>query len=98
MLITCLLFRMNRNDAFSSLRIGAYNNFLRFRLAEDGFDMFVVGLENVPQRDDWSANPKHDKDKPDPEVPVFVPKVEFKPHLIERLSIRLGPKRAAPTA
>ena len=26
-----LLFRMNRNDAFSSLRIGAYNNFLRFR-------------------------------------------------------------------
>lgn len=31
MLITCLLLRMNRNDAFSSLRIGAYNNFLRFR-------------------------------------------------------------------
>lgn len=55
MLVTCLLFRMNRNDAFSSLRIGAYNNFLRFRLTEDGFDMFVVGLENVPQRDDWIA-------------------------------------------
>lgn len=95
MLITCLLFRMNRNDAFSSLRIGAYNNFLRFRFMEDGFDMFVVGLENVPQRDDWIANAKHDKDKPDPEIPVFVPKVELKPHLIERISIRFPPKQTA---
>lgn len=64
MLITCLFFRMNRNDAFSSLRIGAYNSFLRFRLTEHGFDMFVVGLESVPRRDDWVANPKHDKRKP----------------------------------
>ncbi|MET4348856.1 hypothetical protein [Bradyrhizobium sp. RT9a] len=67
-IIACLY---NGNDAFSSLRIGAYNNFLRFRLTEDCFDMFVVGLESVPQRDDWVANPKRDKNKPDPEVPMF---------------------------
>jgi hypothetical protein len=89
MLITCLLFRMNRNDAFSSLRIGAYNNFLRFRLSEDGFDMYVVGLEHVPGRDDWIANAKHDKNKPDPEIPVFVPKTDFSPHLIEKVSVKL---------
>lgn len=88
MLITCLLLRMNRNDAFSSLRMGAYNNFLRLRLTEDGFDMFVVGLKKVPDRDDWIANEKHDKNKPNPEIPVFVPKSELGHHLIEKVSVR----------
>lgn len=97
MLTTCLFFRMNRNDAFSSLRIGAYNNFLRFRLTEDGFDMFVIGLEKVPQRDDWVANPEHDQNKPDPEVPVFVPNAELEPHLIEKVQVRFQPKQAAST-
>ncbi len=92
MLITCLLLRMNRNDAFSSLRIGAYKNFLRFRLTENGFDMYVVGLERVPRREDWIANPKHVKGKPDPEIPVFVPKNGFAPHLIEKVSVRFGDK------
>lgn len=91
MLITCLLFRMNRNDAFSSLRIGAYNNFLRFRLTEDGFDMYVVGLERVPRREDWIANKKHDKNRPDPEIPVFVPTHDLEPHLVEKVSIRFAP-------
>jgi hypothetical protein len=98
MLITCLLFRMNRNDAFSSLRISAYNNFLRFRLTEDGFDMYVVGLERVPQRKDWIANKKHEKNRPDPEIPVFVPVPDLDPHLIEKVSIRLAPKEAKPAA
>jgi hypothetical protein len=95
MLITCLCLRMNRNDAFSSLRIGGYNNFLRIRLAEDGFDVFAIGLEEVPDRDDWAANPKHNKDKPDPEQPVFIPKVDFKPHLIEKVSVRLNTPQVA---
>jgi hypothetical protein len=94
MLITCLLLRMNRNDAFSSLRIGAYNNFLRFRLSEDGFDMYVVGLERVPARKDWIANKKHNKNKPNPEIPVFVPTKDLAPHLIEKVSIRFAPKEA----
>ena len=75
---------MNRNDAFSSLCIGGYNNFLRLRIAEDGFDVFAVGLEDVPSRDDWIANPKHKQGHPDPEQPVFIPKVDLKSHLIEK--------------
>jgi hypothetical protein len=94
MLITCLFFRMNRNDAFSSLRIGAYNNFLRFRLTEDGFDMYAVGLERVPSRSDWIANKKHDKNKPNPEIPVFVPTKDLAPHLVEKVSIRFARKEA----
>src|SRR5216684_628536 len=70
MLITCLCLRMNRNDAFSSLRIGSYNNFLRQRLAEDGFDVFAIGLEEVPGREDWIANPMHKPGHPDPDQPV----------------------------
>ena len=96
MLITCALLRMNRNDAFSSLRIGEYNNFLRFKLTEDGFDMFAVGLECVPGRDDWIVNSKHDKNKPDPEVPVFVSKSELKPHLIEKISVKFQSMKPEP--
>ena len=92
MMITCLFLRMNRNDAFSSLRVGGYNNLLRFRLTEDGFDMYVVGLERVPRRKDWVANGKHDRTKPNPEVPVFVPMRELDPHLVETVSVRFAQK------
>jgi hypothetical protein len=98
MLITCNLLRMNRNDAFSSLRIGSYNNFLRLRLTEDGFDVFAVGLNEVPRRDDWVANPKHKPARPDPEQPVFIPKVDLQPHLIEKVSVRFGVQPAKPPA
>jgi hypothetical protein len=100
MLVTCLCLRMNRNDAFSSLRIGSYNNILRLKLAEDGFDVFAIGLEEVPGRDDWIANPKHKQGHPDPEQPVFLPKVDLKPHLIEKVSVRFAAKPAtqAPVA
>lgn len=46
MMFTCRYFRMNRNDAFSALRIGAYNNFVRMKITEDNVEFFVVGLEN----------------------------------------------------
>jgi hypothetical protein len=70
------------------LCIGGYNNFLRLRLAEDGFDVFAVGLEDVPSRDYWIANPKHKQGHPDPEQPVFIPKVDLKSHLIEKVSVQ----------
>jgi hypothetical protein len=98
MMITCLLLRMNRNDAFSSLRIGGYNNLLRFRLTEDGFDMYVVGLERVPRREEWIANDEHDRTKLNLEVPVFVPMRELDPHLVEKVSIRFAPKADQPIA
>jgi hypothetical protein len=81
---------MNRNDAFSSLRIGAYNNFLRLKLTDKGFDIFAVGLEHVPHRDDWVANPKHKQGSPNPDEPVFVSKAPLEPHLIEKVSVKLA--------
>lgn len=86
MMLTCRYFRMNRNDAFSALRIGAYNNFVRLKIAEDSVDFFVVGLENVPSRDDWQVNPNHKANTPD--EPRFIPRTPLQPHLIERFSLK----------
>jgi hypothetical protein len=88
MMLTCRYFRMNRNDAFSALRIGAYNNFVRMKIAEDGVEFFVVGLENVPSRDDWQKNPKHGPHTPD--EPRFLPNRPLEPHLIESFSLKFN--------
>jgi len=50
--------------------------------------MYVVGLERVPTREDWIANKKHDKNNPNPEIPVFVPTKDLAPHLVDKVSIR----------
>jgi hypothetical protein len=57
--------------------------------------VFAIGLEEVPCRDDWIANPTHKPGHPDPDQPVFVPKVDLKPHLIEKVSVRF--KKSQPT-
>jgi hypothetical protein len=86
MMLTCRFFRMNSNDAFSALRLGAYNNFVRMKITEDNVEFFVVGLEQPPRRDDWETNPKHGAHTPD--QPRFLPKEPLKPHLIETFSLR----------
>jgi hypothetical protein len=82
MMFTCRFLRMNRNDAFSALRVGAYNNFVRMKISEESVEFFVVGLEKVPSRDDWQVNPKHRANTP--EEPRFIPRTPLQPHLIER--------------
>jgi hypothetical protein len=86
MMLTCRYFRMNRNDAFSALRIGAYNNFVRLKVTESSVDFFVVGLDDVPSRDEWHENPKHGPHTPD--EPRFLPNDPLKPHLIETFSLK----------
>src|SRR6185312_8873053 len=86
MMFTCRFFRMNRNDAFSALRMGAYNNFVRMKITEDNVELFVVGLEKVPSRDDWRENPKHGPRTPD--EPRFLPVQSLQPHLIEQFVLQ----------
>lgn len=92
MLITGLCFRMSRNDSFSALRIGHYNNFLRIRIDGDAVEIYAIGLENVPDRDDWIDNPK----MKEPGQPHFIPAEgkELKHHLIEKVVVS-GPYRSA---
>lgn len=87
LLITCRWMRMNRNDAFSALRLGRYNNFLRLRIDGDHVDIFAVGLDDVPGRDDWIANPDCPAARNDPFQPVFIAKNGLNPHLIETIRV-----------
>jgi hypothetical protein len=82
---------MNRNDAFSSFRLGSFNNFLRLRIQNEQLEVFVVGLDDVPRRDGWRSNPIKNPlqgDKRNQDVPIFVPKKDFTPHLIESFSVQ----------
>jgi hypothetical protein len=85
LLITCLCCRMNYNDAFSAFRLNRYNNFLRLRIKGDNVDVYAVGLDEVPARDQWRANPKAAKGNPD--EPVFIPEPPLQPHLIEKFTV-----------
>lgn len=86
LLITCGCFRMNYNDAFSAFRLNRYNNFLRLRLKDDSVELYSIGLDTVPQRHDWIANPKASQGNS--EEPVFIPTAGLKPHIIEKILVR----------
>ena len=88
LLITCRWMRMNRNDAFSALRLGRYNNFLRLRIDGDQVDVFAVGLDDVPHRGDWIPNSNCPASRNDPYEPVFIAKDGLKPHLIETVLVK----------
>lgn len=92
MLITGRYFRMNRNDSFSAIRIGRYNNFMRICIDGDKVTMFAIGLDDVPERDDWIDNPKMKQ----PGEPHFIPRSgkELRPHLIEKVIVQ-GPYKPA---
>jgi hypothetical protein len=85
LLITCRWFRMNRNDAFSSFRLGSYNNFLRLRIKDHAIEVFAIGLNDVPERDGWTHNPKAGPSKSN--EPTFLPDAPLQPHLIEKFSV-----------
>lgn len=87
LLITCRWMRMNRNDAFSALRLGRYNNFLRLCIDGDHVDIFAIGMADVPHRDDWIANPDCPAARNDPFQPVFIAKNGLNPHLIETIRV-----------
>ena len=86
MLLTCAFLRMNYNDAFSAFRLNRYNNFLRLRIKGDSIEVFAIGLESVPKRDDWTANQQAAAGNSD--QPVFLPDKPLRPHLIEKVVVR----------
>lgn len=53
LVISVVVFRRHGNEAFSSLKIEGYKNFLRMRLNADGLSVWAFGLEKVPGNGDW---------------------------------------------
>lgn len=95
LIVTCRWLRMNRNDAFSALRLNRFNNFLRMRIQANTLEVYAIGLQDVPKRSGWSANPK--KASGNPDQPVFTPDAPLAPHLIEKVVIETShpPTRGA---
>jgi hypothetical protein len=85
LLITCALFRMNFNDAFSAFRMNRYNNLLRLRIHGDNVDVFAIGLNDVPKRPDWVPNPNREDGNQDESA--YIPSKPLQPHLIEKFTI-----------
>jgi len=75
LLISLNVFGGHANEAFSSLRIEDYKNFVRLHLARDGtLTIYPIGIEKIPRR--WrAANP--------PQGSRYLPKGDLTPHLIE---------------
>lgn len=48
--LMCGAFAQLPNNAFGSLAIADYKGFLRFKLTEAGLEVFLIGLDKVPQR------------------------------------------------
>ena len=77
---TCRLFGIHTNDGFSAMQIANYKNFLRIRITKDNITVFPIGLETVPDLEDWEKNP-NPSEKVSPQA--YIPKNPLKPHLIE---------------
>jgi hypothetical protein len=77
--LTCKYYDRNHNDAFSSMRLNSYKNFLRIKITHDEITVYPIGLDTVPRREQWTLNASRDTGRPS----IFALPVEFKPHLIE---------------
>lgn len=92
LLVSLNVFTRHSNEAFSSLRIQGYKNFLRLHIAEDGrVTIYPYGITKVPKK--WVAAPA-----PSPHEPKLLPhgKQALEAHLIEEPITVLPPHRMRP--
>jgi hypothetical protein len=79
LLVSLNVFRRHSNEAFSSLRIQGYKNFLRLHITEDGrLTIYPVGITQAPSS--WVPAPH-----PSPHAPKLLPREgqALEAHLIE---------------
>ena len=51
--LTCRFANMSHNDAFSAIRLDSHRHFLRIRITDESIAVYPIGVEEVPQRQDW---------------------------------------------
>lgn len=86
--IACF-FNRHCDQAFSTMRLQGYKNFLRLKIEQDKLTIYPIGLQRIPSRRMWR------KAKPDadglPKGPAFVPSSALKPEIIDGpIEIRVG--------
>jgi hypothetical protein len=78
LIISVVFFRRHGNEAFSSLKIEGYKNFVRMRLDADGLSVWAFGLKDVPTNADWVWTKGKDgrgRYEPAPGAPALLPTV-----------------------
>lgn len=76
LLISCAVFKRHWNDAFSSLRLTDYKNFLRLKIEGEVLTIYPIGLRRVPSRLEW----QRENGRPDGRL---VPRFGMSPHLVD---------------
>jgi len=81
MLVSLQIFGRHSNEAFSSLRVQDYKQWLRLRVAPDGrLTLFAIGIDRVPRR--WT--------KPEPDASPAVKAndpMATKPRLVDKVAV-----------
>lgn len=54
--LTSRFLGTHSNDAFSSLSLDTYKNFVRIRISDEQLTIYPIGMDVVPQRDGWIPN------------------------------------------
>lgn len=91
--ISVCLFRRHGNEAFSSLKIEGYKNFLRMRLDPSGLTVWALGLDTVPGDGQWRTVTGPDgrrRPEPSEDAPKIAPRV------IDQFFIPARPPAAEP--
>lgn len=55
LILSCSVFGVNNNDAFSAIRRNSHRHFLRMRIGDD-LTIYPIKLDKVPRRKDWRKN------------------------------------------
>ncbi|HHL3494062.1 TPA: hypothetical protein ACQ53F_002930 [Legionella pneumophila] len=58
---------LQSNDAFSSLGLTSYKNFLRLHFKKDTLTIYPIGLKNMPSRKEWVKNNKFGQNQYEPQ-------------------------------
>ena len=56
--ITGALWRMHSEEAFAALRLKGYKNFLRMKVERDRLTIYPLGVDKLPDVDDWIEPPR----------------------------------------
>ena len=98
LVISVVFFRRHGNEAFSSLKIEGYKNFLRMRVSAEGLSVWAFGLETVPGNDDWEWKKGGEGDgryEPAQGAPELIPKVIDHFVIPTKKAAAEGPKKEA---
>ena len=78
LITTSLLIGVNSNDAFSTLSLTSYRNFLRLRVKDGKLTIFPIGVGQVPIRSQWKPRTM------EPAPSLVFPVIPIEPILIEK--------------